>query len=449
MSDTPEPDVQTTSPIPRSAGAPRPPDPARWWRAEEDPRVWAPPGPSRLAGGDPATEPVATAPPPDSRPRPHLRVVAAALMAALLAGFTGVGVARYVQNHRAPRPTLSDQVTPNTVPPGTNGGGSTPSTGNTAAPDKVTAAVVDINTNQAFGAGSGAGTGMVLTASGFVLTNNHVVSGASSITAQIAGTGRTYTAKVVGTDATDDVAVIQLQGASGLATITPGDSSAVSVGDPVTAVGNALGRGGPPAVVTGAVRALDQQITVGDPATGVQEQLSGLIQVDAPLQPGDSGGPLVNNGGRVIGMNTAASASGRFQATSPEGYAIPINQALAIAAKIEAGQSSATIQIGQPAFLGVEIISPDQAGAALNGYTPPSSAGAVVAGVQPGTPAANAGLAAGDEITSVDGQAVDSPATLKSILKTHKPGDHVRFGWIDGSGQQRSGSIQLGAGPPA
>ena len=121
MSDTPEPAVQTTSPIPRSAGAPRPPDPARWWRAEEDPRVWAPPGPSRLAGGDPATEPVATAPPPDSRPRPHLRVVAAALMAALLAGFTGVGVARYVQNHRAPRPTLSDQVTPNTVPPGTNG----------------------------------------------------------------------------------------------------------------------------------------------------------------------------------------------------------------------------------------------------------------------------------------------------------------------------------------
>jgi S1-C subfamily serine protease len=309
--------------------------------------------------------------------------------------------------------------------------------------------VVDINTNQAFGRGSGAGTGMVLTASGLVLTNNHVVSGASSITAQIAGTGRTYTATVVGTDATDDVAVIQLQGPSGLATITPGNSSAVLVGDPVVAIGNAGGQGGTPAVATGAVRALNQGITVGDPATGVQEQLSGLIQIDAALQPGDSGGPLVDSAGRVIGMNTAAAVSGRFQSTSSEGYAIPINQALAIAAKIEAGQSSATIQIGQPAFLGVEIVSLSQASAALNGYSAPSSAGAVVAGVQPGTPAANAGLATGDEITSVDGRAVDSPATLKTILRTHKPGDRVRLGWIDGSGQQRSATIQLGAGPPA
>jgi S1-C subfamily serine protease len=384
---------------------------------------------------------------PAPRPRSGL-VVAAALTAALLAGVAGVGVARFVHDHRSSGPSFGDQAAPAAGLSDSNAG-SPLSPAAASIANNVTPAVVDITTNLAFGRGSAAGTGMVLTASGEVLTNNHVVSGASTITAQIGGTGRTYTAKVVGTDATDDVAVLQLQNASGLATVRRGDASAVNVGDPVIAIGNALGQAGPPAVVTGAVRALNQEITVGDPASGVQEQLRGLLRVDAPLQPGDSGGPLVDRAGRVIGMNTAASISRRFRATPPEGYAVPINQALAVAAKIEAGQSSATIQIGPPAYLGVEIVSPSQADAALNGYNPPSANGAVVAGVQSGTPAADAGLGAGDEITRLDGKTVDSPTALRAVMKAHRPGDRVSIRWLDSSGKQHDATIKLGAGPPS
>ncbi len=450
-------------PQPRDAAPPR--DPAHWWRVDEDPHVWAPPGPSRLAGTGagtgPATEPVPPVGPPagaDQRWNPWMIIGACVL--AFVVAFAGVGVVRYANDHGNGRPTLSDQVTPSqattpsTQPPSTpssevpgSAGGSGGSSGNAAA-DKVSPAVVNINTNSAVLGGSGAGTGMLLTSSGEVLTNNHVVSGASNIRVEVPANGRTYNATVVGTDATDDVAVIQLQGASGLPTIVRGNSGAVKVGDGVTAVGNAGGQGGAPTVTTGSVQALNQSITVGDPATGVQESLSGLIQTDAQLQPGDSGGPLVDGNGAVVGMDTAASISGRrFQTVPAEGYAIPINQALGIAARIEAGQSSADIQIGPPAFLGVVIVSPSSDG--FGGSGSAGTNGAAVTMVQAGTPAGKAGLQAGDVITGLGGRSVDSPAALKSILKTHKPGDKVSIQWLDSSGQQHRATITLAAGPPA
>lgn len=208
--------------------------------------------------------------------------------------------------------------------------------GNTSG---VQAAIVDIDTSLLDGAAS-AGTGIVLMSSGVVLTNNHVVDGGQAISVRLTATGATFSATPIGVDLTHDIAVLQLQGASGLPTAPIGDSSSVQVGDSVTALGNAQGRGGAPAVATGTVTALGQQITASDAAGQNAENLSGMIQTDAPIQPGDSGGPLVNGNGLVIGIDTAASAGGRGVARSAvQAFAIPIDTAINYAHQILAQPS--------------------------------------------------------------------------------------------------------------
>ena len=224
---------------------------------------------------------------------------------------------------------------------------------------RVDPALVDVVSTEGDQGAVAAGTGIVLTSNGTVLTNNHVIRGATSIKVTDVGNGRTYTAKVVGYDASRDVAVIQLQNASGLTTASLGDSSSVRSGDSVTALGNAGGKGGTPSVATGTVAALNQSITASDEGSGVNsEQLTGLIETNANIQPGDSGGALVNSYGQVIGMNTAASSGAQFQSQSGQAavqaYAIPIDHAESIATQIEAGQGSSTVHIGATAFLGIE-----------------------------------------------------------------------------------------------
>lgn len=307
---------------------------------------------------------------------------------------------------------------------------------------KVDPGLVDINTQLGYESASAAGTGMVLTSTGEVLTNNHVVEGATSISVTDIGNGRTYAANVVGTDANQDIAVLQLVGASGLPTVNLGDSSALAVGQAVVAIGNAGGVGGAPSVSSGAITALDQSITASDEASGSAEQLSGLIETSATLEPGDSGGPLVDSSAKVVGIDTAASSSFQFQGNTDQNYAIPINEALSIARQIEAGDASSTIHIGQAAFLGVQVES-------VNGLFGNASSGAAVAGVVTGSPAAAAGITVGDVIDSLDGQTVDSPTTLSNLMEPHHPGDTVQVGWIDTSGQQHSATVQLASGPPA
>jgi S1-C subfamily serine protease len=206
-----------------------------------------------------------------------------------------------------------------------------------------------------------------------------VIDGATSIKATDVGNGRTYTAKVVGYDKTHDVAVLQLQNASGLQTITL-SSAGPQTGQKVVALGNALGKGGTPSVVTGRITGLGQSITASDEGAGNAEQLTGMIGHNAPIQPGDSGGPLVNTEGEVIGMDTAASASsasgspsqsGQAQ-TAAQAFAIPIARASSIAGQIEAGRSSSTVHIGATAFLGVET-SPSGLGSAGGSF--PGSGG--------------------------------------------------------------------------
>jgi S1-C subfamily serine protease len=285
----------------------------------------------------------------------------------------------------------------------------------------------------------GAGTGMVLTATGEVLTNNHVVRGAWKIEAQVPG-GSTYTATVIGVDPSHDVALLQLDNASGLTTITPGDASSVTLGDQVAGVGNALGRGGEPAVATGSVTGVNRTITARDP-NGSAERLTGMIQTDANIQPGDSGGALVDAEGEVVGMITAGSDRNTSTTGPTAGFAIPIDTALAVVDQIHSGGGD-TVLLGERGYLGVGVRALDQAYAARFGV----SSGALVIGLEANGPAERAGMTAPAVIRSIDGQPVTSPDSLGPLLHAHVPGQSAVVSWVDASGSHTE-SIQLIAGP--
>ena len=337
---------------------------------------------------------------------------------------------------------------------GTEGSGGPSDVGSIAA--KVAPALVDVNSTFGYQGAQGAGTGVVLSSTGEILTNNHVIDGATKISVTDVGNGKTYDATVVGYDASHDVAVLQLHGASGLQTAKLGDSAAAAVGDPVVAIGNAGGTGGTPTSAGGSITALGQSITASDELGGTSEQLSGLIQVNANVQAGDSGGSLVNSAGQVIGIDTAGSAGPSSQSSENQGFAIPINQALTIAQQIESGHGSATAHVGSAAFLGVQI-SPSGGQTGSGSYYGggsataggPGTSGAAVSGVINGGAAQRAGVAAGDVITSLNGQTVGSTADLSTLMVGEHPGDQVTLGWTDTSGQSHTATIDLGAGPPA
>ncbi len=288
----------------------------------------------------------------------------------------------------------------------------------------------------------GAGTGMVLTPSGLVLTNNHVIEEATSIRVTIPGRSGTYAARVVGANPTDDVALLQIEGVSGLATVTAGSSSTLTVGEGVVAIGNAFGQGGTPSVTSGAVAALDRAITVSGALSGA-EHLQGLIQMSASVSPGDSGGPLVDAAGRVVGMITAGATSGPGQAVAPVGFAIPIDHALSIVGQIRSGNTAGGIILGVPGFLGVQVSPSETAQAGAQGTT-----GALVVGVVSGTPAAAAGIVQGDVITAIDGRRITSSASLGPAIRAHAPGQTIRVTWV-GSGGTHTATVRLAAGPAA
>jgi S1-C subfamily serine protease len=314
--------------------------------------------------------------------------------------------------------------------PGDSGGsfgGTSTSTGTTTTASAAQqVGIVEINTVLQYQNAEAAGTGMVLTSDGEILTNNHVVDGATSISVTISRTGATYDATVVGTDPTDDVAVLQLSDAYGLQTAKL-STAAATVGESVTGVGNA-GCTGTLTAATGTVTALGQSITASDETGGDAEQLTGLIEVDAAIQAGDSGGPLYGDDGTIIGMDTAASSGGPADA-----YAIPIATAQAIADQIESGVDNATIHQGNPAFLGVSMAD--------------GASGPTVAGVLSGGAAESAGITAGDVITSIDGTSIASAADLSSEMAGYNPGDRVTVTWTTAAGASESATVTLGTGP--
>lgn len=277
--------------------------------------------------------------------------------------------------------------------------------------------------------GAGAGTGLVLSDDGLVLTNYHVVDGSTEVQVTVATSGDTYTGQVLGYDAQADVALVQLEGATGLDTARlDDDGDDDEVGDPVTAVGNGRGLG---VLVTadGTITATDQGITTSPPHA---EKLSGLLETDAAAVPGYSGGPMLDAEGEVIGVTTAASADG-----AGESYAVPIDDALDVVNRIEDGEAGDGVHIGAPAYLGVTVTENGQSGTSVR-----------VAGVAEGTPAADAGLLAGDLITEVDGSAVTTVEELLAALDAHEPGDQVALTWTH-DGEERSASVTLDESPYA
>jgi len=316
------------------------------------------------------------------------------------------------------------------------GGGSGTSTATAASAEQKKGVVTIVSELGYDGQSEAAGTGIILTASGRILTNNHVVEGSTKISVTVESTEQTYTATVVGTDATDDVAVLQLVNADGskVTGLTPAkiDDDGLQVGDTVTDVGNAGGTG-ELVVASGTVAALQQTIQVADESTGAEKSLSGLVELDADIQSGDSGGPVLDAEGEVAGIATAASTGSR----DVTGYAIPIETAMSVVDRIVAGDESGTIMIGLPPFLGVELATTQQPG------------GATIAGVVDGMPAAQAGIAAGSVITAVDGTAISDTAGLQAAIASHRVGDQVTITWTDASGAAHQAAVTLIAGPAA
>ncbi len=318
---------------------------------------------------------------------------------------------------------------------GQTGTGAAASSTQTDATQAQSKGVVLINTTLT--SGSAAGTGMVIDASGLVLTNYHVVQGSTKVEVTIASTDKTYTATVVGHDATNDVALLKLDGASGLDTVTIDDDS-VAVGDTVSAVGNANGQDFLSAA-TGQITDTSATVTVSNDSASGSETLKDVYETNAAAQPGDSGGPLFDSETEVTGMTTAGEQTYRGprsgQATTVTSYAIPIARALSIVKQIESGQETSTVSIGANAYLGIMV------------STKSTSGSAVVSDVTAGTPAAKAGITAGSTLTGIGDTKVSSQAEIAAALAGLNPGDTVKVTWTDSSGETHSAQVTLAASP--
>jgi S1-C subfamily serine protease len=304
---------------------------------------------------------------------------------------------------------------------------------------QVVPGLVDINTTLGYQGAAGAGTGILLDAGGDVLTNNHVIEGATDITAISLANSQTYPVDVIGFDRANDIAVVRLRGAFGLPSANLGSSSTLAVGDPIAAIGNSNGPGEAPSYAPGTVTQIGASVRASDESGGSSRELYDLIRVAADIRPGDSGGPVVNGAGQVVGVKVAATLTYRMGGvTGGEGFAIPIDRAIAIANQIRSGAPVPSIHLGDSAFIGVGIADAPEFGG------PP---GAVVRQVLPDAPAAQIGLRGGDVITMVDGTPVNSAADLSNVVDRHRPGDVVMLTWIDRMGNPRVAPVILGKGP--
>jgi S1-C subfamily serine protease len=405
-------------------------------------------------------------------PRRRRRGLAIVVGVAVLAAAAGAGSAVALNNNQNSTGVSSNDV-PNPASNSNGSGNTSASLNDTAVAAKVEPGVVDITSTLNYQQETAEGTGMVLSSDGLVLTNNHVIDGATAIKATLVTSGKQYTAKVVGYDATGDVALLQLQNASNLKKVTVGNSSQVTLGQAVLAIGNAGGQGGSPTVAPGIINATNRSITAGDEGSNTTETLHGMLQTSAQIQAGDSGGPLANAAGKVIGMDTAASSSGSSSSsTSVMGYAIPINTALAIAHQIAENKASSTVHIGLPAFIGVGVSDPSQgcstssggfggsgsgSGSGGTGGTgglgsgsgsgSTTSSGALICDVYQNTPAAQSGLAVNDVITAVNGKKVASENALTQIMTGYKPGQTIKITYQNTSGSSQTASVKLVEGP--
>ena len=374
-----------------------------------------------------------------AKPRRGVRTAAAVVVAAVVVSAAASGaVVHIVDDHSKSSNAAASTTSTNgssTAASPSAGGSSSSATSSLPSAAQVTAdvktalariepSVVLINDTITSGAGgrggfggfggfqeSGAGTGIIISSDGQIVTNAHVVSGASSITVTLPNNGGTHTASVVGIDTTADLAVIKISGVSNLKPATFANSDTAEVGDSVLAVGNALGYGGAPTVTEGILSAKGRALT------GTDDNLSNLLQTDAAINPGNSGGPLVDTTGQVIGIDVAVASGTTTEPAQNIGFAIPSNTVVNALPALKAGkgagsQGGQTTQSGT--FLGVSVAD--------------ATGGALVQAVEPNSPAATAGIEPGDLITSINGKAIADGNALQQAIRAQKAGTTVTVG---------------------
>jgi S1-C subfamily serine protease len=436
------PGTPSTPAVPATMDAPNPAAPTLaapvlpagmtppWWSRMDD----APVPPDVITGGgagadDPASE-IKTA--DDGKPRRGVRTAAALTVAAVVISAAASGVVVHIVDDHSNHGTSSAATTsPTTTSAAVS---SLPQAAQVAADVKTALAriepsVVLINdTITSSGAGgqgggfggggfggfqeSGAGTGIIITADGEIVTNAHVVNGATAITVTLPNNGGTHSASIVGIDTTQDLAVIKISGVTDLKPATFANSDTAEVGDSVLAVGNALGYGGAPTVTEGILSAKGRTLT------GSDDNLSGLLQTDAAINPGNSGGPLVDSTGQVIGINVAVASGTTSEPAQNIGFSIPSNTVVSDLPSLKAGKGASSQGQGgatqSGTFLGVSVAD--------------ATGGALVQAVEPGSPAAAAGIQAGDLITSVSGKAIADGTALQQAIRSEKSGTTVTIG---------------------
>jgi S1-C subfamily serine protease len=274
------------------------------------------------------------------------------------------------------------------------------------------------------------GTGMIISKNGLVVTNNHVIAAAvasGTITVTRSGTTKSEPATLVGTNPVDDVALIRIDNASKLPTVTFGNSNALEAGDSVVAIGNALGlAAGTPTVTSGIVSALGRTVTAGTDTSS--ETLDNMIQTDAAINPGNSGGPLLDAEGDVIGMNTAVAGTLSDGENSQNiGFAIPEATIQSLLSTLMAGESV----VNHGAFIGVEIESDNASLQQEYGFS--VSQGAVVMSVIANTGAAKAGVKQGDIIVGINSTTIDSAQDVTSVISSLHPGQRIALHLVRGT----------------
>jgi S1-C subfamily serine protease len=289
--------------------------------------------------------------------------------------------------------------------------------------------------------GQGEGTGFVVRSDGIIVTNFHVVEGASKVTVLSSAEEPVhYDARVIGGDEEADLAVLQVD-ATDLPTVAMGSSSDLQLGQQVVALGYALGLAGGPSVTTGVVSSLTRRITVQDPrcaeCTNGERVYTDVIQTDAAINPGNSGGPLLNMAGQVVGINTA----GANQAENI-GFAIQVDS-------VKPTIFQAAEHPSQPvAFMGISSADASDPSVQFE-FDPQVTSGAVIVDVVSGGPAEQGGIQVGDVVVQFDGQAVDSAERLGELIREHRPGDQVEVGVVHSDGSRDTLTFTLGVNPVA
>jgi S1-C subfamily serine protease len=336
-------------------------------------------------------------------PRRGIDVVALAVVAAL-AGLLGAIVGVTITEDDGGSGSSTSPVVTAPRPNGSVTNGGTTQVAKVAEAVAPSVVTISATVSGGFGSGESVGTGVIISSDGDVLTNAHVVEGATTVQVRLMNETEPRTGRVLASDAENDLALVKID-VTGLTAAVFADPEATKLGDPVIAIGYALNLDGGPSVTLGIVSALDRTITTENGA------LNALIQTDAAISSGNSGGPLVNEQAQVVGINTAVARGDTSTAANNIGFAISTKEVLRVLEVLRAQADGGSRQQG---YLGVGLTDRTDGGQ-----------GAVIANVEPGSPADQAGIQEGDVILSIDGQPITGRAGMIAVVRDAQPGETI------------------------